>query len=83
MELPESPGSLLRGDSDPQLAAELTKAIAAGDEHGVAAQTAVLSAGLRLYAAGRCASVSAGAALASAAVADGRASATLDALLAA
>ena len=38
---------------------------------------------MRLYVAGRCASVSAGAALANAAVADGRASATLDALLAA
>ena len=83
MELPETPGALLRGDPDPQLAADLTRAIAAGDEHGVAAQTAALSAGLRLYVAGRCASVSAGAALANAAVADGRASATLDALLAA
>ncbi len=83
MELPETPGSLLRGDADPPVAAELTRAIAGGDEHGVAAQTAVLSAGLRLYVAGRCASVSAGATLASAAVADGRASATLDALLAA
>ena len=83
MELPETPGSLLRGDPDPQLAADLTRAIAAGDEHGVAAQTAALSAGLRLYVAGRCASVCAGAALANAAVADGRASATLDALLAA
>ena len=83
MELPETPGSLLRGDPDPLIAAALTRAIASGDEHGVAAQTATLSAGLRLYAAGRCASVSAGAALAAAAVADGRASATLDALLAA
>ena len=42
----------------------------------------MLSAGVRLYAAGRCDSVSAGAALASAAVADGRAAATLEALLA-
>ena len=83
IELPEAPGSLLRGDPDPQLAADLTRAIAGGDEHGIATQTACLSAGLRLYVAGRCASVSAGAALASAAVADGRASATLDALLAA
>ncbi|HEV7807015.1 MAG TPA: hypothetical protein VGO80_14425 [Solirubrobacteraceae bacterium] len=83
IELPESPGSLLRGDPDPQLAAALTRAIAGGDEHGVAAQTAALSAGVRLYVAGRCASVTAGAALATAAVADGRASATLDALLAA
>ncbi len=83
LELPESPGSLLRGDSDPQLAAQLTRAIASGDEHGVAAQTAALSAGVRLYIAGCCASVSAGTALANAAVADGRATATLDALLAA
>jgi anthranilate phosphoribosyltransferase len=83
MDLPDTPGSLLRGDADPQLAAELTRAIAGGDEHGVATQTACLSAGVRLYVGGRCASVSAGAALASAAVADGRASATLDALLAA
>ena len=82
IELPESPGSLLRGDPDPQVAAALTRAIAAGDEHGVAAQTAVLSAGLRLFAADRCGSVGAGAALAAAAIADGRAGATLDALLA-
>jgi anthranilate phosphoribosyltransferase len=83
IELPESPGSLLRGDPDPQLAAALTRAIVSGDEHGVAAQTASLTAGLRLYAAGRCTSVSAGTALANATVEDGRAAATLDALLAA
>jgi len=83
LEIPESPGSLLRGDADPQLSAELTRAIAAGEEHGVAGHTALLSAGVRLYAAGRCESVGAGTALASAAVADGRAAATLEALLAA
>jgi anthranilate phosphoribosyltransferase len=55
----------------------------AGDEHGIAAHTAILSAGVRLYAAGRCDSVGAGAALASAAIDDGRATATLEALLAA
>lgn len=82
LDIPESPGSVLRGDADPQVAAELTRAIAAGDEHGVASHTAVLSAGVRLYAAGRCESVSAGAALATAAVGDGRATATLEALLA-
>ena len=49
----------------------------------MAGRTALLSAGLRLYAAGRCDSVGAGAALAAAAVADGRAAATLEALLAA
>ena len=82
LELSEIPGSVLRGDPDPQIAAALTRAIAGGDEHGVAAQTAALSAGLRLFAVGCCASVSAGTALAHAAIADGRASATLDALLA-
>ena len=82
LDIPESPGSVLRGDADPQVAAELTRAIAAGDEQGIAAHTAMLSAGVRLYAAGRCESVSAGAALATAAVGDGRATATLEALLA-
>jgi anthranilate phosphoribosyltransferase len=82
LDISETPGALLRGDADPQIAAELTRAIAAGDEHGIAAHTAILSAGLRLYAAGRCESVGAGAQLATAAVDDGRATATLEALLA-
>jgi anthranilate phosphoribosyltransferase len=83
LDIPETPGSVLRGDGDPQIAAVLTRAIAADEEHGIAAHTALLSAGVRLYAAGCCDSVSAGAALASAAVQDGRAAATLEALLAA
>lgn len=83
LEIGEAPGGVLRGDPDPHVSAELTRAIAGGDEHGVAAATAVLSAGVRLYAAGRCDSVDAGAALVSAAIADGRAAATLEALLAA
>ena len=82
LEIAESPGDVLRGDADPQLSAELTRAIAAGEEHGVAGRTALLSAAVRLYAAGRCANVGAGVALASAAVDDGRAAATLEALLA-
>ena len=82
LDIPETPGSVLRGDADPQVAAELTRAIVADEEHGIAAHTAILSAGVRLYAAGRCESVSAGAALATGAVADGRAAATLEALLA-
>ena len=45
--------------------------------------TALLSAGVRLYAGGRCETVSAGVALATTAVQDGRATATLEALLAA
>jgi anthranilate phosphoribosyltransferase len=81
LDIPETPGAVLRGDADPQVAAELTRAIASGAEHGVAAHTALLSAGVRLYAAGRCERVSAGMALATAAVADGRATATLEALL--
>lgn len=81
LDLPESPGVVLRGDADPELSAALTRAILADEDHGVAAQTASLSAGVRLYAAGRCESVAAGVALAGAAVADGRASATLAALL--
>jgi anthranilate phosphoribosyltransferase len=83
LDIPDMPGSVLRGDADPQVAAQLTRAIAAGDEHGIAGRTAVLSAGLRLYVAGRCESVGAGAALATATIQDGRATATLEALLAA
>jgi len=82
LEIADQPGDVLRGDADPQVSAELTRAIAAGEDYGVAGRTALLSAGVRLYAAGCCASVGAGAALASAAVADGRAAATLEALLA-
>ncbi|MDP2713032.1 MAG: hypothetical protein Q8O56_17615 [Solirubrobacteraceae bacterium] len=82
LEIGEAPGSVLRGDADPQIAAELTRAIAAGEEHGIAGHTAILSAGVRLYASGRCDSVGAGAALATTAIADGRAAATLEALLA-
>ena len=81
LDLPESPGAVLRGDADPELSAKLTRAILADDDHGVAAQTAALSAGVRLYAAGRCDSVASGAALAAAAVADGRANSTLETLL--
>ena len=83
LSIADTPGSVLRGDADADLAAALTRAIVDGDEHGVAAQTATLSAGLRLYVAGRCDTVGAGAALATAAIADGRATDTLAALLAA
>jgi anthranilate phosphoribosyltransferase len=61
----------------------VTRAIIAGDEHGVAAQTAALSAAVRLYVVGLCATVSEGVTMANATVGDGRAVATLDALLAA
>jgi anthranilate phosphoribosyltransferase len=83
LNLPETPGMVLRGDADADVAAALTRAIVDGDEHGVAARTATLSAGVRLYAGGSCDNVATGAALAAAAIADGRAAATLEALLAA
>ena len=82
LDLPMAPGAVLRGDADPDVGAELTRAIVSGDEHGVAALAATLSAGVRLHAAGRCANVSVGVDLAVAAIADGRATATLEALLA-
>ncbi|MEA2242103.1 MAG: anthranilate phosphoribosyltransferase [Solirubrobacteraceae bacterium] len=82
LDLPMAPGAVLRGDADPDVCADLTRAIASGDEHGLAALAATLSAGVRLYAAGCCNSASAGADLAAAAIADGRATATLAALLA-
>jgi anthranilate phosphoribosyltransferase len=82
LELPTAPGAVLRGDPDPEVAAALTRAIVSGDEHGAAAEAATLSAGVRLCAGGRCDSPAAGGDLAAAAIADGRASATLAALLA-
>jgi anthranilate phosphoribosyltransferase len=81
LDLPEAPGMTLRGDPDPQVAARLTRALAAGEDHGAAAHTAQLSAGVQLYAAGLCEAPRAGARMAAAAAADGRASATLAALL--
>lgn len=81
LDLPEDPGVTLRGDPDPGLAAALTRAIASGTDHGAAAITARLSAGVRLFAAGACATPRAGATLADAAVADGRAASVLEALL--
>jgi anthranilate phosphoribosyltransferase len=82
LDIAEVPGSVLRGDADAEIAAALTRAIVGGDEHGVAVQTATLSAGLRLYAADCCDTVAAGASLAATTIADGRAAATLAALLA-
>jgi len=83
LNLPETPGVVLRGDADPEIAAALTRAIVGGDEYGAAAQTALLSAGVRLYVGGRCDNVSTGMAIATDAIGDGRATATLEALLAA
>lgn len=81
LDLPEELGVVLRGDPDPGLAAALTREIASGADHGAAAVTAELSAAVRLCAAGLCASPREGVQMARAAVADGRAAATLAALV--
>lgn len=81
LDLPQTPGSLLRGDGDPVVAARLTRAIATGAEHGPAATAAVLSAAVRVYAAGLCPSPRDGVRLITDAVAEGRAEAALEALV--
>jgi anthranilate phosphoribosyltransferase len=83
LELPETLGMVLRGDADPQVAAELTRAVLGGEEQGPARRATILSATLRLLAAGAVPDVAGGMRAAQAAVDDGRAAATLDALLAA
>ena len=59
----------------------LTRAVLSGDGEGPAAWAVVLSAGLRVHVAGLASSPERGAAMASAAVTDGRGLAALDALV--
>jgi anthranilate phosphoribosyltransferase len=61
--------------------AALTRAVLAGDENGAMAHAVALSAGVRLYAAGVVRVPNAGVAAARTALEDGRATATLDALI--
>jgi anthranilate phosphoribosyltransferase len=82
LDLPEIPGMVLRGDADPAVAAALTRAICAGADHGAAEATAVLSAAVRLRAAGCCEDPRDGVRLARETIASGRAGAVLDALVA-
>lgn len=82
LDLPEAPGVVLRGDPDAGLAATVTREIVRGADHGAATTTAVMSAAVRVYAGGLCASPREGMRLVGEAVADGRAEAALDALLA-
>jgi anthranilate phosphoribosyltransferase len=77
LELPERLGLTLRGDPDPELAAALTRAVLAGEEDGAARRAVALSAAVRLDAAG----IPDALARAEAVLADGRAVATLDALI--
>ena len=81
LELPERLGDRLPDAAGAEASAELTRAVAAGDEDGVIAYAAALSAGLRLTVAGLARDAVAGMAAARAAVADGRAGHTLAALV--
>jgi anthranilate phosphoribosyltransferase len=81
LELPERPGLALRGDPDPELAAGLTRAVLAGDDDGAARRAVTLSAAVRLIAAGVAGDATDGLRRAEAALADGSALATLDALV--
>jgi anthranilate phosphoribosyltransferase len=81
LELPERLGDRLPEAAGASASAELTRAVAEGDEDGVIAYAATLSAGLRLAVAGLARDAVAGMAAARAAVADGRAGHTLAALV--
>ena len=81
LDLPSTMGMVLRGEPDPVVCGELTRAVVAGEERGVAARAAVLSAGVQLYAGGLAGAPRAGIDLAQAAIDDGRAAATLARLL--
>lgn len=81
LDLPETMGMVLRGEADAEISAEVTRAVLAGEEQGVAARAVVLSGAVRLYAGGVASSAREGIGLAQAAVSDGRATATLDRLL--
>ena len=81
LELPERLGDRLPETAGADASAELTRAVAGGDEDGVIAYAVALSAGLRLAVAGVARNAVAGMAAARAAVADGRAGHTLAALL--
>lgn len=81
LDLPGAMGMVLRGEADPAVSAEVTRAVLSGEERGVAARAVVLSAAVQLYAGGVAATPRAGFALVEGAIDDGRATATLDRLL--
>src|SRR4051794_32945131 len=81
-DLPELLGATLRGGSDPQESAWLTRVVVRGEGDDLLSHTVALSAGMRLYAAGLAADPVRGAREARTALADGRASDALDALIA-
>jgi anthranilate phosphoribosyltransferase len=81
LDLPERLGLVLRGDAAPEVAAALTRAVLAGEDDGPARRAVVLSAAIRLLAAGASPDVPAAMRTAEATLDDGSATATLDALL--
>jgi anthranilate phosphoribosyltransferase len=81
LELPEQLGDRLAREGGADLSAGLTRAVVEGSAHRVVTSCVVLSAALRLHACELAATVLRGVAQARAAIADGRAAATLEALV--
>jgi anthranilate phosphoribosyltransferase len=81
LELPELLGAVLRGGGGAEESAWLTRVVLGGEGDDLLSHTVALSAGVRLYAAGVAADPLAGAREARGALSDGRAAATLAALV--
>jgi anthranilate phosphoribosyltransferase len=81
LDLPERLGLVLRGDSDAELAAGLTRGVLSGAVDGAARHAVVISAAVRIIAAGTTDDPADALRRAEAVLDDGRAAATLDALL--
>jgi anthranilate phosphoribosyltransferase len=81
VDLPERLGLVLRGDADPEVAADLTRAVLRGEDAGAARQAVALSGAIRLIAAGTTNDPADALRRCEAVLDDGRAAATLDALL--
>jgi anthranilate phosphoribosyltransferase len=81
LDLPERLGLVLRGDCDPHVAADLTRAVLAGDEHGAARTAVVVSAAVKLIAAGTTSDPADALRRCAAALDEGRAAGALDALV--
>lgn len=79
VELPETLGLVLRGD--PDVSADTTRAVLAGDADGAARRAVEISAAVKLLAAGRAGDAGQALRHAAAALDDGRAAETLDALV--
>ena len=81
LDLPEDLGQRLPAEGGAEASAVATRAVLAGERNGAVEQAVAISAGLRLYAAGLVDEPRAGALRGSAAIADGSAAATLEALV--